>query len=220
MPIIVMQPTTLYMSLRKQHGPNHSWWSARSRFEVIIGAILTQNTAWRNVEMAISNLRRGDMLKIENVANADLLLLKRLVRPAGFYNQKAHRIRGASKYLLEKWEGNLDKFFKRPVWQIREELLELKGIGPETADSILLYAGNKSVLPVDAYTFRIINRLNGTKLKRYNELQNVLYKGLPHNVRLFKELHGLIVEHAKAVCKASPVCKQCILAGGCASRKI
>ena len=215
-----MQLSSVYASLRKQYGPNHSWWSARSRFEVIIGAILTQNTNWRNVEVAISNLRRADMINIEEMADADLVELKRLVKPSGFYNQKAHRVRDIARHILVKWNGDLDKFFKRPVWQIREELLDLKGVGPETADSILLYAGNKSVLPIDAYTFRIINRLNGTKLNKYSELQSSLYKSLPHNVKLFKELHGLLVEHAKAVCKAKPVCRQCILAGGCASRKL
>lgn len=215
-----MQPAALYAALRKQYGPNHPWWPARSRFEVMVGAILTQNTNWRNVELAIKNLRNADMLSIEKIANADLLSLKKLVRPAGFYNQKARRLRDISRHLDAKWSGNLDKFFNRPVWQIRDELLGLKGIGPETSDSILLYAGNKQVLPVDAYTFRIVNRLDSTKFKKYNELQSHLYKNLPHNVRLFKELHGLLVEHAKATCKTKPLCRQCVLAGGCKSRKV
>jgi endonuclease-3 related protein len=214
-----MQPVSLYAALRRQYGPVHSWWPARSRFEVIVGAILTQNTNWRNVEAAITNLRKAEMLAIDKVANADLAFLKKLIRPAGFYNQKSHRLRDVSKYLLTKWDGNLDKFFNRAVWQIREELLELKGIGPETADSIILYAGNKPVLPVDAYTFRIVNRLNKTDFKKYPELQSYLYKNLPHNTKLFKEMHGLLVEHAKAACKAKPVCKECPVAGTCQSRK-
>jgi endonuclease-3 related protein len=215
-----MQPAYLHAALRKKYGPNHKWWPARSRFEVIVGAILTQNTNWRNVEAAIANLRKAEMLSIEKIASADLTTLKRLVRPAGFYNQKARRLRDISRYLMEKWNGNIDKFFNRAVWQIREELLDLKGIGPETADSILLYAGNKAVLPVDAYTFRIVNRLNKTDFKKYDELQNYFYKNMPHNVRSFKELHGLLVEHAKESCKTKPVCKHCIVASSCKSRQL
>jgi len=215
-----MQPTYLHVALRKKYGPNHTWWPARSRFEVIVGAILTQNTNWRNVEAAIANLRKAEMLNIEKIAGADLTALKKLVRPAGFYNQKARRLRDISRYLMERWNGNIDKFFNRAVWQIREELLDLKGIGPETADSILLYAGNKAVLPVDAYTFRIVNRLNKTDFKKYDELQNYFYKNMSHNVRSFKELHGLLVEHAKAACKTKPVCKQCIVASSCKSRQL
>ena len=215
-----MQVSYLYTALRRQYGPNHPWWPARSRFEVIVGAILTQNTNWRNVEAAIANLRNADMLAVEKIANADLNVLKKMVRPAGFYNQKARRLRDITRHLHVKWNGNLDKFFGRPVWQIREELLELKGIGPETADSILLYAGNKPVLPVDAYTFRIINRLNKSDFKKYAELQTYFYKNMAHNVRTFKELHGLLVEHAKATCRAKPSCRRCMLAGSCASRKL
>lgn len=96
----------------------------------------------------------------------------------------------------------------------------MKGIGPETADSIILYAGNKPVLPIDAYTFRIINRLNKSDFKKYNEMQSYLYKNLTHNKKTFKELHGLLVEHAKATCRTKPVCKQCIVASSCKSRKL
>ncbi|MBU5557842.1 MAG: endonuclease [Candidatus Aenigmatarchaeota archaeon] len=215
-----MQPSMIYTALRRQYGSNHSWWPAKSRFEVIVGAILTQNTAWRNVEAAISNLRKAKMLDISKISQADLATLKRLVRPAGFYNQKAKRLRDISRHLMAKWDGNLDRFFNRPVWQIRDELLELNGIGPETADSILLYAGNKPVLPVDTYTFRIINRLSKSNFRKYEELQGYFYKNICHNSRLFKELHALLVEHAKTTCKTKPICRQCVLAGACASRKL
>lgn len=112
-----MQPTLLYAALRKQYGPVHSWWPARSRFEVIVGAILTQNTAWRNVEIAIKNIRDSNSLSIEAIANMELRQLQRMIRPAGFYRQKADRLRGVARHFTQKYSGDLDKFFKRPVWR-------------------------------------------------------------------------------------------------------
>lgn len=213
-----MQPYGFYQALSK-HFPKQKWWKG-GKFEIIIGAILTQNTSWNNVEIALENLKKADMLNIEKLANTDLNSIKKLIKPAGFYSQKSKYIRTISKHLLDNFGGNLNKFFNRPVWRIREELLSLNGIGNETADSILLYAGNKPVFVVDAYTKRISHRMGMTKEKKYSELQKVFESNIPHDMKLFKEFHALIVEHAKKYCKKNPECKICPVAGGCKSRKI
>lgn len=213
-----MQPYGFYQALAK-HFPRQKWWKG-GKFEIIVGAILTQNTSWNNVEIALENLKKADMLNIEKLASADLNSIKKLIKPAGFYNQKARYIRIISKHLLDNFNGDLNKFFKRPVWRIREELLSLNGIGNETADSILLYAGNKPVFVVDAYTKRVSHRMGITHEKKYHELQKSFESNMPHNTKLFKEFHGLIVEHAKKYCKKKPECRICPVAGACKSRKV
>jgi endonuclease-3 related protein len=151
------QIRTYYRFLFQAWGPQH-WWPARSRFEVIVGAYLTQNTAWTNVEKALANLRAERLLSVKAIRRAALTEIERLIRPAGYFHQKAKRLKLFVAFLDERYEGSLAKLFARPTEQLREELLNLNGIGPETADSILLYAGNHPVFVVDAYTRRIIAR--------------------------------------------------------------
>jgi len=146
-----------YRVLYRAWGPQH-WWPAESPFEVILGAYLTQNTAWTNVERAMANLRAADVLSLDGIRGVRLERLERLIRPSGYFRQKARRLKTFIKFLDQRYQGSLDQMFAQPAVKLREELLELNGVGPETADSILLYAGNHPVFVVDAYTRRILDR--------------------------------------------------------------
>ena len=145
----------MYQAWGKQH-----WWPAESRFEVILGAYLTQNTAWTNVERALANLRKSRLLTVEGIRDVSLSELEQLIRPSGYFRQKAARLKTLVAFLDNQYEGSLDCLFSEPTDKLREELLALNGVGPETADSILLYAGNHAVFVVDAYTRRILDGHN------------------------------------------------------------
>ncbi|HKV78158.1 MAG TPA: hypothetical protein VJP02_08475 [Candidatus Sulfotelmatobacter sp.] len=146
-----------YTALFRAWGAQH-WWPAETQFEVIVGAYLTQNTAWTNVERALANLRRANLLSVEGIRAVRLSRLERLIRPSGYFRQKAARLKTFVAFLDDKYESSLPKLFSQPTEKLRETLLSLNGIGPETADSILLYAGNHPVFVVDAYTRRILGR--------------------------------------------------------------
>lgn len=148
-----------YAALYRAWGAQN-WWPAETRFEVIVGAYLTQNTAWSNVERALANLRKAGLLTPEGIRKVRVGRLERLIRPSGYFRQKAERLKIFVAFLDKTYEGSLDKLFSQPAVKLREELLTLKGIGPETADSILLYAGDHPVFVVDAYTRRILDRHN------------------------------------------------------------
>jgi endonuclease-3 related protein len=151
------QIRSYYHALFQAWGPQH-WWPAQSRFEMIVGAYLTQNTAWTNVEKALANLRSARLLTVSGIRGASLAELERLIRPAGYFRQKAKRLKLFVEFLDQQYQGSLTKLFAQPTDHLREELLNLHGVGPETADSILLYAGNHPVFVVDAYTRRILAR--------------------------------------------------------------
>ncbi len=146
-----------YRSLFRTWGPQH-WWPARTRLEVIVGAYLTQNTAWTNVERALANLRAAHLLSVDGIRRSRLSEIERLIRPSGYFRQKAQRLKTFVAFLDKRYGGSLAKMFNQPTDTLREELLSLNGVGPETADSILLYAGNHPVFVVDAYTRRILDR--------------------------------------------------------------
>jgi endonuclease III related protein len=146
-----------YEKLFRAWGPQH-WWPAQSSFEVIVGAYLTQNTAWTNVEKAIANLRQDHLLSVAEIRNVSVRKLERLIRPAGYLRQKAKRLKLFVKFLDQQYAGSLTRMFAQSTGKLREELLELNGVGPETADSILLYGGNHPVFVVDAYTRRVLGR--------------------------------------------------------------
>jgi len=148
-----------YRALQRAWGTQH-WWPAETQFEVIVGAYLTQNTAWTNVERALANLRAAELLTVEGIRGVSLGRLERLIRPSGYFRQKAKRVKTFVKFLDEQYGGSLVRLFAEPTDSLREKLLGLNGVGPETADSILLYAGNHSVFVVDAYTRRILDRHN------------------------------------------------------------
>jgi len=167
-----------YDELYGAWGAQH-WWPAESQFEVIVGAYLTQNTAWTNVERALENLRRVQLLSIEGIRGVKLSRLQRLIRPSGYFRQKAARLKTFVRFLDDHFEGSLEKLFSLPTSQLRQQLLNLNGVGPETADSIALYAGNHPVFVVDAYTRRIVDRhaiVSGTA--EYNEIRTLFERSL------------------------------------------
>ena len=201
----------IYNILHKQFGPQY-WWPAETPFEVIVGAILTQNTAWGNVTKAIDNLKKEDYLSPELLYSLCMSKLARLIRPSGYYNIKAKRLKEFLKFLFNEYEGSLDKMFKTNLSELREKLLRINGIGPETADSILLYAGNYPIFVIDAYTKRILQRHNIINDEiDYLTLQRLFMDNLPEDADLFNEYHALIIKTAKDFCKKKPLCDVCPL---------
>ncbi len=195
------------------YGSQH-WWPADTPFEVMVGAILTQNTAWSNVERAIANLKASDWLTAENIIHADLSQLAEAIRPSGYFNQKAARLQGFCTWYLQ--QGGYDALTQINTHDLRKALLSVKGIGPETADDILLYAFGRPVFVVDAYTKRIFSRLGLLKGDEgYEVVRAIFERELPADVGMFNEYHALIVQHAKQHCKKKPLCGACCLQQGC-----
>lgn len=206
---------TIYKTLLACYG-HRDWWPAESPFEVCVGAILTQNTNWGNVEKAIFNLKQAGRLSVAGIAGLDHEELAALIRPAGYYNVKAGRLQDFVAFLLQRAEGDLDRLFASDMEQLRNELLAVRGIGPETADSILLYAGNHASFVVDTYTRRIFSRLGLVDVKiGYEELRSLFMGQLPRERSLYNEYHALIVEHAKQHCRTRPLCDGCCLVQKC-----
>ncbi len=192
-------------------GPRH-WWPGDSPFEVIVGAILTQNTTWKNVEKAINNLKRANLLEPKALYRLPYEILVELIRPVGFFNIKAKRLKAFLNFLFEEFQGNLEEMFSLEMEGLRKKLLSIPGIGPETADSILLYAGGKPSFVVDAYTRRILSR-HGLihEEASYEDIRELFMDHLPSDVGLFNEYHALLVELGKRFCKTKPHCKGCPL---------
>lgn len=201
-----------YDALFRALGPQH-WWPGRTRFEVIAGAILTQNTSWSNVERAITALRREKLLSPAAIQQVPLAHLARLIRSSGYFRQKARKLKDFVRFLRDCHRGSLDKLFATPTAELREQLLAVHGIGPETADSILLYAGRHPVFVIDAYTRRIFERHNllGGK-ESYEQIRSLFEHSLPRDSSLFNEYHALIVHTGKHFCqKRQPACEGCPL---------
>lgn len=205
----------IFTALLEQYGPRH-WWPGETPFEVCVGAILTQNTNWGNVEKAIANLKAADRLSVTGIADLLPDALAALIRPAGYFNVKAVRLQAFTAFLQQQYQGSLDRLFAAPWQQTRTELLAVKGIGPETADSILLYAGHKPSFVVDAYTRRIFSRLGLVDEQiSYDVLRRHFMDSLASDTALFNEYHALIVELGKQVCRPRPQCCSCCLAAQC-----
>ncbi|MEA3545132.1 MAG: endonuclease III domain-containing protein [Thermodesulfobacteriota bacterium] len=199
----------IYQKLLNHYGCR-DWWPAETPFEVVIGAILTQNTNWNNVEKAIENLRQADALTLEAITHLERETLEQLIRPSGFFRQKAERLQLFCHYLQKHHQGSLKHLFDQELNLIRNELLRLKGIGFETADSILLYAGQHPSFVVDAYTHRLFNRLGVlTGKEKYGEVRDFFMSHLPHDRQLYSDYHALIVLHCKDFCRKKPRCKGC-----------
>jgi endonuclease-3 related protein len=170
----------LYSTLARSWGRQH-WWPAKSRFDVIVGAYLTQNTSWRNVEIALRELRTARVLSVEGIRNISLRRLERLIRSSGYFRQKARKLKTFVKFFDQKYGGSLSRMFARPTAELREELLSLNGVGPETADSILLYAGQHPVFVVDAYTRRLAVRHGILSEKAsYEDFRKLFERALSH----------------------------------------
>ncbi|MCZ6602117.1 MAG: endonuclease III domain-containing protein [Planctomycetota bacterium] len=204
---------TIYRKLSSHFGPMN-WWPGDTPFEMIVGAILTQNTAWRNVVLAIRNLKEARALSPRALRGLSEAKVARLIRPSGYFRVKARRLRSFIDFLYERHQGSLARMFRRPLPQLREELLGVSGIGPETADSILLYAGGMPSFVVDAYTRRVFGRhyFLGEDAS-YEETKSLFEENLPVDVPLFNEYHALIVNLGKDFCRPRPRCEGCPLEG-------
>lgn len=203
-----------YKKLYKAFGPQR-WWPGDTPFEIIVGAILTQNTNWGNVEKAIANLKRGGLLSAKKLVAIHPATLASLIRPAGYFRVKTKRLKNFLKFFLNGYGGKIEALKARKAGLLRDELLSVNGIGQETADSILLYALEKPIFVVDAYTKRILNRhYLVPEETTYEEVQQIFMDHLAHKVPLFNEFHALLVKCGKHYCRPqNPLCKQCPLNG-------
>lgn len=195
-----------------EHFGNLHWWPGDSPLEIIVGAILTQNTAWQNVEKAIANLKTARLLSTDALLAISESYLAELIRPSGYYNIKARRLKAFFTCLQDGFHGNLDVMLGEETRTLREKLLQVKGIGEETADSILLYAGGRPVFVVDAYTRRILTR-HGVIRERlaYGEIQRLFMEHLPPDAPLYNQYHALLVNTGKNYCRKKPRCQVCPL---------
>ncbi|MEN8132507.1 MAG: endonuclease III domain-containing protein [Pseudomonadota bacterium] len=206
---------TVYQGLLSLHGPQH-WWPADTAFEVMIGAILTQNTAWSNVERAIENLKGHGLTTARAILDCGHLRLAEALRPSGYFNIKADRLRCFCQWYLS--QGGMKALQQRSTEQLRQALLAVKGVGPETADDILLYAFDRPVFVIDAYTRRLFSRLGLIEGDEpYEQLRRDFETTLQKDASLFNEYHALIVRHGKEVCRPNPSCGRCSLLGFCPS---
>jgi endonuclease-3 related protein len=197
------------------YGPQH-WWPGDSAFEIIAGAILTQSAAWTNVERALTNVHAAGALSPEGIAAVSETRLAELVRPSGYFNAKARKLKAFVALLDDRFGGDVGRMLAAPVEELRPLLLATHGIGPETADSILLYAAGRAVFVIDAYTRRTFSRLGfRPKADTYDGWQTLFMRRLPHDEQLFNEYHALIVRHAKDACRKEPLCAKCPLADIC-----
>lgn len=215
-PLVCKQIPHIHHALSEHFGPLH-WWPAETPFEVAIGAILTQNTAWSNVEKAIHNLRGAEALAIERLAQLPIKQLEELIKPSGFFRQKALRLHGFAEHLANSWHSDLEKFCSGPLEEARARLLARPGIGPETADSILLYAAGRPSFVVDAYTRRIFARIGLFSGKeKYDDIRQIFMQNLARESEIYNEYHAQIVHLAKSFCrKRKPLCPACPLEQEC-----
>lgn len=204
----------LYRRLLARYGPQ-GWWPGRTPFEVAVGAVLTQNTSWSNVARAIAGLRAAGALSFRGMRRLPARRLARAIRPSGYYNQKARKLRALLEWLGGRGgtRGSLRRALAGPLGEVRESLLAVHGIGPETADSILLYAGGRPVFVIDAYTRRVLERHGLARPgEAYEDLRRLFERGLPRSVRLYNEFHALFVRLGKERCAARrPRCAGCPL---------
>lgn len=214
--VLQAQLLQVYQRLWEKFGPRH-WWPAETPLEVIVGAILTQNVAWRNVEKAIANLKAEDALNVHALLAMPEEKLEELIRPTRYYKVKARKLKAFCLYLTENYGGSLDALFAQPVEKLREELLAVWGLGKETVDSILCYAGGKAIMPMDAYTVRIFSRLGLVPEKiSYDRLQKLFIANLPADNGLFNEYHALIDALGHYIClPQEPRCLECPLRAIC-----
>lgn len=206
----------IYRRLYEAYGPQ-GWWPGDSAFEVIAGAILTQSTAWSNVEKALSAMRKAGCWSFEAIAALPQPELAEIIRSSGYYNAKAHKLRSFANHVLAR--GGLERLFAQNTAPLRTELLSIHGIGEETADDIILYAAGKPSFVIDSYTRRIIDRMDLSPAGRnpgYGSYQALFHRNLPFETPLFNEFHALLDHHAKATCrKRAPRCQDCCMIGLC-----
>ena len=197
--------------LLKGFGPQN-WWPADTELEMMVGAVLTQNTNWKNVEKAIQNLKRKGLLSVDALHSLPTNEVAQEIRPAGYFNIKAKRLKNLIQFIMEQYEGTISLFLEEGTQSLREGLLSVNGVGPETADSILLYAARRPIFVIDTYTHRILSRHGMIDEEvGYYELQELFMDHLPDNADFFGEFHALIVRAGKDCCRKKPLCSQCPL---------
>jgi endonuclease III related protein len=201
----------IYDALLSSFGPQH-WWPGDTPFEIMVGAVLTQNTNWGNVEKAITQLKRQGILTVEAMRDLSVDRLAEAIRPAGYFNVKAKRLKNLIDYLIGHYGGDIRRMKREPLEKLRRELLAVNGVGPETADSILLYALDKPIFVVDAYTRRFLRRHNliGGQAE-YHDIQKMFMDALPADALVYNEYHALIVRLGKETCRPSARCEACPL---------
>lgn len=203
----------IFDRLHRTFGPMH-WWPAEETFEVMVGAILTQNTSWKNVEKVISRLKGRGLLAIHRLHVLDEGLLAEEIRSCGYFRVKAKRLKHLVEFIMVHYKGDIREMFSEELHTLRPKLLQVHGVGPETADSILLYAGQKPIFVIDAYTKRILLRHGlASEGAKYNDLQQLFMENLPRDVDLYNEYHALLVQTAKRFCQKVPRCEDCPLYG-------
>lgn len=202
----------IYARLREAYGPQH-WWPADTSLEVMVGAVLTQNTTWRGVEKAITNLKASGLLSVDKLDIVDTDNLAGLIRPSGYFNLKARRLKNLIELVITAYGGDLEDMGREQTNKLRRDLLAVKGVGPETADCILLYGFNRPIFVIDTYTRRVLSRhgLTGHRVN-YRELQDLFMQHLPLKASMFNEYHALLVRVGKHHCKPKPDCRDCPLA--------
>tara|TARA_Y100000310_G_C20688005_1_gene820328 strand:- start:2744 stop:3460 length:717 start_codon:yes stop_codon:yes gene_type:complete len=220
----------IYSKLYSHYGPQ-GWWpvtksgvvpkyhkniklNEKQKLEICFGAILTQNTNWKNVEKAIVQLNKNNLIDINKILKINNKKLAKIIKSSGYHNQKAKKLKNLCLFLFNNYNGNINEFFNNEIKLLREKLLSINGIGPETADSMILYAAKKPIFVVDAYTKRIMNRI-GFKEETYDELQELFMKNLSNDEKLFNEFHALFVELGKNHCKKKPLCGKCTINKNC-----
>ena len=207
----------IYRRLYQEYGPQ-GWWPGDGPLDVVIGAILTQSAAWTNVEMALQNLKAADCWSLEAINRCPEAQLASIIRPCGFFNSKARKLKAFAAHVFSYYQGNLSQFLEQELQHLRDELLSIHGIGPETADDILVYAAGIPSFVIDVYTKRILQRM-GLALrindKDYDAFQSLLHEALPWDVIMFNEYHALLDEHAKKACTKIPQCSACCLRDLC-----
>ena len=221
----------IYTLLYRHFSPQH-WWpvtkkgeltpkyhknielNEKQKLEIIFGAILTQNTNWKNAEKAIVNLNKNNLIDAQKIIRIEEDMLAEIIKSSGYHNQKAKKLKNFCDFLLKNYEGKLTTLFKNNINELRKQLLNINGIGPETADSIILYASKKPIFVIDAYSKRILGR-TGFKEETYDELQELFMNSLPNSEKLFNEYHALLVELGKNICKKNPLCEKCPIKSHC-----
>ena len=211
--------TEIYRRLLEAYGPR-GWWPGEGPFDVIIGAILTQAASWKNVELALANLKVANCWSFKAIHDCPPEKLAEIVRPSGYFNAKAAKLKAFAAHVLKLYNGDLERMFDKETASLRQELLSIHGIGPETADDILVYAAAKPSFVIDTYTTRILERLGmapEVSRPKYADWQALFHDSLPADVALFNEFHALLDHHAGRACRKSPVCEGCCLLPVCAT---
>ena len=201
----------MFERMLDRFGPQ-DWWPARTEFEMMVGAILTQNTNWGNVEKAIVRLKNEKLLSLDALRSLPHTALAERINPAGYYNIKATRVKNLIQFIEERYDGDIEKLLKEETGELRKGLLSVNGIGPETADSIVLYGAKRPIFVVDANTYRILRRHEMVEDQiNYDALQELFMDHLPDDVELFNEFHALLVKTGKEYCRKKPICCDCPL---------